>query len=111
MAMLRRLLVVFLALMFFVGVIAQLVPADIALGEASVHADMAGGCTGPQPPCTGHMPNCVDHVGCMTLSALPTCPASLFVPVAWVPFEYSLAPEWLAGISVEPELSPPILAA
>src|SRR5439155_19718614 len=98
MAILNRLLTVFLALTFFVGVTAQLMPADGAQSEASIHVDMGGGCAGPQPPCTGHMPNGVDHVGCATVSALQTCPASTLVPVAWSSFEYHLAPDGLARI-------------
>ena len=109
MAILNRLLTVFLALTFFVGVTVQLMPADSAQSEASIHVDMGGGCAGPQPPCTGHLPNCVDHVGCVTVSAHQAYPASILVPAAWSSFEYNLAPDWLAGISVEPELSPPIL--
>jgi len=57
------------------------------------------------------MPNCVDHVGCVTLPALPASPTSMVVPVEWTPLDYEFAPESLASISVKPELSPPILAA
>jgi hypothetical protein len=72
---------------------------------------MAGGCEGPQPPCTGHTSNCVDHIGCVTVSALPAAPASAAVAFEWTSLDYKLAPEALSGISVKPELSPPILAA
>jgi hypothetical protein len=79
--------------------------------ETGVHADMAGGCAGPQPPCTGHMPNCVDHVGCVTVSALPASPISVAVAFEWASPDYDLVSESLAGISVKPALLPPILAA
>jgi hypothetical protein len=57
------------------------------------------------------MPNCIDHLGCVTASALPAAPASVAVAFEWTTLDYDPAPELLAGISVKPELSPPILAA
>jgi hypothetical protein len=57
------------------------------------------------------MPNCVDHVGCLTVSTLPTSPVSVAVAFEWASLDFDLAPESLSGISVKPELSPPILAA
>ncbi len=100
-----------MALAFLVGVTAQLMPSSMAETQLTLSADMAGGCAAPQAPCTGHMPNCVDHVGCVTVSALPTSPTSIAAPVEWTLLDYDLAPESPAGISVKPELSPPILAA
>jgi hypothetical protein len=107
----KRLLTVCLALAFFIGATVQVLPWSMTIGEMGVRADMADGCAGPQPPCTGHMPNCVDHVGCLTVSALPTSPVSVAVAFEWASLDYDLAPESLSGISVKPELSPPILAA
>jgi hypothetical protein len=107
----KRLLTVCLALAFFVGATVQVLPSSMAIGETGVHADMAGGCAGPQPPCTGHMPNCVDHVGCVTVSALPASPISVAVAFEWASPDYDLVSESLAGISVKPALLPPILAA
>jgi hypothetical protein len=107
----KRLLTVCLALAFVVGATVQVLPSSIVFGEVGVSADMAGGCAGPQPPCTGYMPNCVDHVGCVTVSALPASPASQAVAFEWTLLDYHLASESFSGISVEPELSPPILAA
>jgi hypothetical protein len=110
-AILNRLLTACLALAFLVGVTAQLVPCGMAQAGIGVRADMADGCAGPQAPCTGHMPNCVDHVGCVTVSALPASPASIAVAFEWTSLDYDFAPESRSGISVKPELSPPILAA
>jgi len=110
-AVLTRLLRLCLALAFLVGVTAQLMPSSIAQTRMILSAEMAGGGAGPQAPCTGHMPNCVDHVGCVTVSALPTSPASIAVAFEWTSLDYDFVPPSLAGISVKPELSPPILAA
>jgi len=110
-AVLKRLLTLCLALAFLVGVMVQLMPSSMAVAPITVSADMAGGCAGPQPPCTGHLPNCVDHLGCVTVSALPTSPTAIAAAFEWTSLGYVLMPESLAGISVKPELSPPILAA
>ena len=108
---LKRLLMVGLALAFLVGVTGQLMPSNMAAPQMAASAEMGGGCAGPQPPCTGHMPNCLDHGGCITVSALPVSPTAIAVPVEWTSLVYDFAPQALAGISVKPELSPPILAA
>ena len=110
-AVLKRLLTLCLALAFLVGVMVQLMPSSMAVAPITVSADMAGGCAGPQPPCTGHLPNCVDHLGCVAVSALPTSPTAIAAAFEWTSLGYVLMPESLAGISVKPELSPPILAA
>jgi hypothetical protein len=108
---LKRLLTVCSALAFIVGATVQVLPSSVAIGGMGVRADTAGGPAGPQPPCTGNMPNCVDHVGCLTVSALPASPVSVAVAFEWASLDYDLAPESLSGISIKPELSPPILAA
>jgi hypothetical protein len=71
---------------------------------------MGGGCDGPQSPCTRHVPNCVDHICCVTVSALPPSALSA-VAFKWTSLDYIFAPGSLSGITVEPELAPPILTA
>jgi hypothetical protein len=106
-----RLLTICLALVFLVGVTAQLVPTSMAQPEMGVRADVPSGCDHPQPPCTGNMPNCIDHLGCVTVSALPASPVAIAVALEWISLNYDFAPTSLSGMSVKPELSPPILAA
>lgn len=108
--LLKRLLTLGLALTLVVGVTGQLMPSSMAAPQIVMQADMDGGCAGDKAPCTGHMPNCLDHGGCITVSVLPPLPTSIAVPVEWTSLAYDLAPQALAGISVKPELSPPILA-
>jgi hypothetical protein len=108
---LKRLLAVCVALTFLVGLTAQLLPRSMGEVQMTVRPDMAGGCSGRQPPCTGHMPNCVDHICCVGVSALPASLASVGVAFEWTSLYFPLAPESLSGISVKPELSPPILGA
>jgi hypothetical protein len=107
---LKRLLTLGLALALIVGV-GQLMPSSMAAAPIAVSADMGGGCADPQPPCTGHLRNCLDHGGCITVSALPAPPTSITVAFEWTSLDYGSMPELLTGISVKPELSPPILAA
>jgi len=105
----KRLLTVCLALAFLAGVTAQLMPSSMAETVTTVSTEM-GGCACLYPPCTGHMPNCLDYGGCISVSVLPTSPATIALPVEWTSLDYHLPAQLLAGISVEPELSPPILA-
>ncbi|HYU12715.1 MAG TPA: hypothetical protein VEK82_09075 [Stellaceae bacterium] len=107
----KRLLTLGLALTFLIGVTAQLMPSSMPEAQVTMSAEMAGGCADSQPPCAGHTPNCVDHLGCITVSALPALPATIAVPVEWTSLDYDPVPETLSGISIKPELSPPILAA
>ena len=108
---LQRLLIFCLALAFLVGATGQLVPSGITPADMAIGADMAGGCAGPQLPCTSHGANCVDHIGCVTVSALAASPASVAVAFEWRSLDYDPVPESRSGISVKPELSPPIVAA
>jgi hypothetical protein len=100
-----------LALAFVLGLTARLMPPSVASAEMSVSTDMASGCDDPQPPCTGNIPNCLHHGGCITVSGLPASSGSVVVPVEWTSLGYSFVRQALAGISVKPELLPPILAA
>jgi hypothetical protein len=100
-----------LALAFFVGATVQMSPSSMTTEEISLRTGVAGGGAGLQPPCGDHMPNCVDHVGCITVSALPASPGSEAVAFEWTPLDYDLASESLSGICLKPELSPSILPA
>jgi hypothetical protein len=106
----KRLLTLCLALAFLVGATVQLVPCSTTQMDMGVRADMEGGCAAPQTPCTGHMPSCIDHVGCVTVPALPPSPASMPIAFRWIVITYDFAAVSLPGLNVEPELSPPILA-
>jgi len=55
------------------------------------------------------MPNCVDHVGCLTMPALLASPVAIAAPFEWASLDYDLAPVSRLGLSIKPELSPPIL--
>jgi hypothetical protein len=108
---LKLLLTLGLMLGLVVGTMAQLPPVSMAQRDLAISAGLADGCAGSQSPCTGHMRTCADHVCCITVSALRPSLASVGMPFEWTSLYYPLAPESLSGISVKPELSPPILAS
>ena len=110
-AVLKLLLTLGLTLGLVVGTMARLAPVSMAQPDLAVSADLADRCSGSQSPCTGDMRTCADHVCCITVSALPASLASVGMPFEWTSLYYPLAPESLSGISVKPELSPPILAS
>jgi hypothetical protein len=107
---LKRLLTLCLALTFLVGATVRLVPCSTTQMDMGVRADMEGGCAAPQTPCTGHTPSCIDHVGCVAVPALTASPASMPTAFRWTIIAYDFAAASLPGLTVEPELSPPILA-
>jgi hypothetical protein len=106
---LRRFLTLCLAAALLVGATVQVLPWNAAMADTG-HSDQMAGCTEPQAPPVKHMPNCIDHYGCLTVQALPTAPTALSMPFQWAPIAYIADATSLVGRSVEPELSPPILA-
>lgn len=110
-AVLKRLLTLALALAFLVGATGQFISAGLPHRDAAVRADMAAECAAPQVPCTGHKASCIAHLGCLTVPALAGSPVALAIPFRWTSVAYHFAATALSGLSVKPELSPPILAA
>src|SRR5579883_806666 len=110
---LRRFLVLSLAAAFFVGATVQLLPGAALAGcEGFMPAPAKAmtGCDESGIPPAKPMPNCIAHFGCLTVPALTAAPASLPRPVNGTAVAYTSRGTPLAGRSVEPELSPPILA-
>jgi hypothetical protein len=114
---LRRLLTLCLAAAFFVGATVQVLPSSMALADVGGHGNKMANCNGqmsdcgdPSTPPAKHMPNCIDHFGCLTVPALATSPTALPTPFRWTSVAYVSGASSLLGQSVEPELSPPILA-
>jgi len=107
----KNLLTLCLALAFLVGATVQLVPSGMAQTQMGERAGMTGSCGQQEHPGTGQMPTCIDHIGCLTVSALPASPLSPATPFRWTSVAYQFSATPLRGISVRPELSPPILTA
>ena|SRR5579862_9929602 len=108
---LRRLLTFGVALAFLVGTTAQRVPCGMAYAETSMGADMAADAAQTKAPGSDRRPTCVDRLGCVGAPALPASPPSVGVTLQWISPDYDLATAPLSGISLKPDLSPPIPAA
>ena len=107
----QTLLTLGFVLAFLVGATAQLLPCSMSATGMGLHSDVMAGCAGPNTPCTDRAPACVDRIGCLTVPAHPILPESLPTVFPWTSIAYDFAAVLLPGLSVEPELSPPILAA
>jgi hypothetical protein len=110
-AVFHRLLTLCLALGLVVGVPMRLVPCGMAETPVGVAADNDDGCAPAQRACTEPGPSCVDHVGCIAQPGVPAALRLPLVPFEWTALAYNGAISRLSGISIEPELSPPIRAA
>lgn len=110
-AILRRLLSIGLAATFLVGATVQVVPSSIAMADMGARSDIGAGCDEPKPPCPDRTPNCIDHFGCLTVPALPISPTALPVPFRWATIAYEFGTAPLLGLSLKPELFPPIRTA
>jgi hypothetical protein len=108
---LRRFLTLCLVAAFFVGATVQILPWNAAMADPMGHSDEMAGCADHAPAPVKHMPNCIDHYGCLAVQALPTSPTLLAVPFQWISVAYSVRAAPLLGLSVKPELTPPILAS
>jgi hypothetical protein len=54
------------------------------------------------------MPDCVKQVGCVGTPNLPTLSDALNGPASYTTVSYASSTERCAGLSIEPDLSPPI---
>jgi len=107
----RRLLALSIALAFLISATAQLVPCGMAESDMGASAGMSAASGLPESPAPAHTPSCLQHLFCAATPALPNAPASPPTASRWTSVIYDLPSNSLAGRSVEPELSPPILAA
>jgi hypothetical protein len=73
--------------------------------------DMSGDCDNPAPPCKGMTPACIVSMGCLMIVAVPAAPLAASVPFKWGTVSYASSVAPLDGVSIEPELFPPILRA
>lgn len=114
MAALQRIAVAVLTLTFLMGLTAQSVTrasmAVVAQAGTLATGNLPDGSADHKNPCKDSAP-CADHPGCVALAALAPTPGAAPVPVSWALVEYRELALPLAGHSVEPELSPPILRA
>src|ERR1700730_2156916 len=119
---LRRLLIFLTGLAFLVGAAAQAMPpaefmasacmgaANTASGDCCANMAMKDHAT-PAPmkhPCKGISVDCAEELGCISSPALPALSSALASPTAYGSAAYwpPRAPQ--AGLSLKPDLFPPI---
>lgn len=110
--MVKRFGIVLLAIAVIVGLTMQVLPRGFALesGQVAV-ASMDMPCDGGAgAPCKGMTPACIDAMGCVVAVAIPAQVPEL-TTAPWVAAAYTFADTSLSGLSVPPELTPPILLA
>lgn len=120
---LRRVAAVLTGLAFLGGAVVQaLPPSDPAAMAAPAAAVAMVDCDSmamapdrdpgaPQPmPCKGVTPDCLKSMNCIGLPNLPTLVVQVAGPVAYGHVAYWLAPAAGDGVSIEPDLLPPIAA-
>jgi hypothetical protein len=110
--MVKRFGIVLLAVAVIVGLTMQVVPRGLALesGQVAV-ASMDMPCDGGSgTPCKGMTPACIDLMGCVVAVAIPARAPDL-TTFPWLTAGYTFTDTSLSGLSVQPELTPPILLA
>ena len=68
------------------------------------------GADGTPMPCKSAVPNCVTDVGCIFMVALPPAYTPTSTPLAWSRVVYASIADVPSGVSVAPDLGPPIHA-
>ncbi len=106
-AILKRLLTLGVVLAFVVSTTAPVLPCGMAYAHGGIRADNAAEPARTKLPGADHSQMCVDHVGCVVSAAVPSS-TLLVVALQWVSLGYDLRPASLSGISLKPDLSPPI---
>ncbi|HEY0524440.1 MAG TPA: hypothetical protein VGD08_13690 [Stellaceae bacterium] len=116
MLMLRWLSVLLLVLALVASTTMQLMPHAFAVPPAGSAApcEMMNIATPEAPtgssdmPCKGMIPVCQDSLGCAVVFDLPIPPRAAPVAVDWMQVVWTVVQSTLAGLTVEPEVSPPI---
>ena len=121
----RRLLILLTGLSFLFGAAAQVMPdarlmaaacgdaAQIVTGDCCAKMAMKAHATRApmkQVPCKGISLDCANQLGCISSQALPAPSTALGSPTAYGYVAYWPPLAWRAGLSLKPDLFPPIAA-
>jgi hypothetical protein len=82
-------------------------PCDTVAASVSDHQLLSGQTPAPTP-CKGMMPGCPDMLGCTLSAGLPTYAAAMAQELIWIPIAYRAITDAREGLSVKPDLGPPI---
>ena len=80
-----------------------------SMAGMSMTIDMGDGGTMPMP-CKGKIPNCYSSTGCIFMVALPPAYTPTATQLVWSRVVYPGVASSHAGLSLEPDLGPPIHA-
>src|SRR6202023_1484125 len=118
---LRRLLIVLTGLAFLVGAAVQAMPPAEFMASACMGAakTATGDCCASmamkdqpapmkQAPCKGISLDCAKEFGCISSPALPAPSTALGSPTVYGRVAYWSPATWRAGLSIKPDLFPPI---
>jgi hypothetical protein len=122
---LRRWLIILTGLSFLIGAAGQAMQpakfmapscmdaAQIVTGDCCAKMPMKAHATRApmkQVPCKGISLDCANQLGCISSQALPAPSTALGSPTAYGYVAYWPPLAWRAGLSLEPDLFPPIAA-
>lgn len=112
--MLHRLGVLLLAFAFVVGLTAQVAAGAWMMNGCPMSmasSDMPAGDTQSDAPCNGLTLACIDALGCAMPTVAPAPPMEASITLKWVAATFAFPDISMSGLSVEPDLTPPILLA
>jgi hypothetical protein len=108
---LRRLVVFFLVGGFLLVATTQLIPLASAAPDCNMTMMSHGADGGGPVPCTDMTPTCIVDVGCAFVVSLPAPHLGLSAPLSWTRVAYGTSSNASRGLSIKPDLTPPILPA
>src|SRR4051812_11039783 len=89
----------------------QLIPLASAAPDCDMTM-MSQGAEGSGPvPCTDMTPSCIIDAGCAAMVSLPAPDAEFSVSLSWARIDYDVSSASFRGLSIEPDLTPPIATA
>jgi hypothetical protein len=84
-------------------------PCHTVVANVSDQQLLSGQTSVPMPmPCKGSMPGCLDMLDCELSAGLPVQAAGESQKLIWVSAVYLIGTDTHEGLSVEPDLGPPI---
>jgi hypothetical protein len=112
--MLHRHGVLVLAFAFVVGLTAQIAAGVWTMNGCPTAMGSMSAPSGDPPsdvPCNGLTLACIDGVNCAMPTALPVPPMAASISFEWTAASFTLIDTSMSGLSLEPDLTPPILNA
>ena len=111
-SLIRRLFMMFVLGAFLCAGLVQSMPIAVAApmdGMVGMSSATDIGDNGSLPmPCKSNLPDCFSGIGCIFLVAIPPAYSPTATQLAWSRIVYASVTASRAGMSLEPDLGPPI---